>query len=85
PKSGALVIGVDTTTGAPAEISLREKSGVILAGKPGSGKTFALKAIRHALHPYADITVFDGKRDNPEGFYAKALKIQSCMEERLSS
>ena len=85
PKSGALVIGVSTTTGAPAEITLREKSGVILAGKPGSGKTFALKAIRHALRPYAEAKVFDGKRDRPEDFYDKAREIQSRMEERLSS
>lgn len=85
PNSGDLVIGVDTTTGAPAEISIREKSGILLAGKPGSGKTFALKAIRHALHPYANIAVFDGKRTRPEDFYDKARKIQSRMEERLSS
>lgn len=85
PKSGALVIGVSTITGAPAEITLREKSGVILAGKPGSGKTFALKAIRHALRPYAEAKVFDGKRDRPEDFYDKARGIQSRMEERLSS
>ena len=85
PNSGGLVIGVDTVTGAPAEISIREKSGMLMAGKPGSGKTVALKAIRHALHPYADIVVFDGKRTRPEDFYSKARKIQSCMEERLSS
>lgn len=85
PKSGALVIGVNTTTGDPAEITLREKSGMILAGKPGSGKTFALKAIRHALHPYADIAVFDGKRTRPEDFYDKARKIQSGMEKRLNN
>lgn len=85
PSSGTLVLGVDATTGAPAEISLREKSGVILAGKPGSGKTFALKAIRHALRPYAEAKVFDGKRTRPEDFNDKARKIQSCMEERLSN
>lgn len=49
PNSGDLVIGVDTTTGAPAEISIREKSGILLAGKPGSGKTLALKAINELL------------------------------------
>lgn len=85
PKSGALVIGVNTTTGAPAEISIREKSGMLMAGKPGSGKTLALKAIKHALRPYADITVFDGKRDRPEDFYDKAREIQRCMEKRLNN
>lgn len=85
PNSGDLVIGVDTTTGAPAEISIREKSGMLMAGKPGSGKTLALKAIKHALHSYADITVFDGKRDRPESFCTKALEIQRCMEKRLNN
>lgn len=85
PSSGALVIGVDTTTGTPAEISIREKSGMLMAGKPGSGKTLALKAIKHALRPYADITVFDGKRDRPESFCTKTLEIQRCMEKRLNN
>lgn len=85
PSSGALVIGVDTTTADRAEISIREKSGVVLAGKPGSGKTFALKAIKYALSEKSFIRTFDGKRDDAETFERTVRKVQHHMEKRLSN
>lgn len=85
PLSGTLVIGVDTTTADRAEISIREKSGVVLAGKPGSGKTFALKAIKYALREKSFIRTFDGKRDDAESFKKTVRKAQHHMETRLSS
>lgn len=85
PSSGALVIGVDATTADRAEISIREKSGVVLAGKPGSGKTFALKAIKYALREKSSIKAFDGKRDDAESFKKTVRKVQHHMEKRLSS
>ena len=85
PLSGTLVIGVDATTADHAEISIREKSGVVLAGKPGSGKTFALKAIKYALSEKSFIRTFDGKRDDAETFERTVRKVQHHMEKRLSS
>jgi len=81
--TGEMLIGVDTVTGEPARIALKEKSGFILAGKPGSGKSVFLNQLITALMARSEVVFFDGKRDDPEGFLEKVEFLQDTMKERL--
>lgn len=81
--TGEMLIGVDTMTGEPARITLREKSGLILAGKPGSGKTVLLNQLVRALMNRSEVVVFDGKKDAPERILEKVEFLQNTMQERL--
>lgn len=81
--TGEMLIGVDMTTGEPARITLREKSGLILAGKPGSGKTVLLNQLVRALMTRSEVVVFDGKKDDPEKILGKVEFLQDTMQERL--
>lgn len=81
--TGEMLIGVDTETGEPARISLKEKSGLILAGKPGSGKTVFLNQLVRALMARSEVVFFDGKRDSPEKILRKVELLRETMKKRL--
>ena len=81
--TGEILIGVDTETGEPARIALKEKAGFILAGKPGSGKTVFLNQLVRALMNRSEVVVFDGKKDDPEKILGKVEFLQDTMQERL--
>lgn len=81
--TGEMLIGVDTATGEPARITLREKPGLILAGKPGSGKTVLLNQLVRALMNRSEVVVFDGKKDDPEKILGKVELLQETMKKRL--
>lgn len=82
-STGEMLIGVDMTTGEPARITLREKSGLILAGKPGSGKTVFLNQLIVALMNRSEVVFFDGKRDDPEKILGKVEFLRETMKKRL--
>ena len=77
--TGEMLIGVDTETGEPARIALKEKSGFILAGKPGSGKTVLLNQLVRALMTRSEVVAFDGKKDDPE----RVEFLRETMKKRL--
>lgn len=81
--TGEMLIGVDTVTGAPARIALKEKSGLVLAGKPGSGKSVFLNQLIMALMTRSEIVSFDGKRDDPEKILGKVEFLRETMKKRL--
>ncbi|MEK0146575.1 FtsK/SpoIIIE domain-containing protein [Corynebacterium yonathiae] len=81
--TGEMLIGVDTESGEPARITLREKSGFILAGKPGSGKTVFLNQLIMALMTRSEVVAFDGKKDDPEKILGKVEFLQDTMKKRL--
>jgi len=83
PKTGEILIGVDTVTGAPARIALKEKSGLVLAGKPGSGKSVLINHLVRALMARSEVVFFDGKRDDPEKILGKVEFLQRTMKRRL--
>lgn len=83
PETGEILIGVDTVTGAPARIALKEKSGLVLAGKPGSGKSVLISHLVRALMARSEVVSFDGKRDDPEKILGKIEFLQETMKERL--
>lgn len=78
-----MLIGVDMTTGEPARISLKERSGLVLAGKPGSGKTVFLNQLIVALMNRSEVVFFDGKRDDPEKILGKVEFLRETMKKRL--
>lgn len=82
---GTVIIGVDKDTGAPAAVSLKEQSGVIVGAMPGSGKTVLLDGITAALRGDAQVVEFDGKLDDPTEFAATLVEVRSEMETRLHS
>lgn len=82
---GSVTIGVDKDTGAPAAVSLKEQSGVIVGAMPGSGKTVLLDGITSALRGDAQVVEFDGKLDDPTEFAATLVEVRSEMETRLHS
>ena len=81
--TGEILIGVDTQTGEQARIALKEKSGFILAGKPGSGKSVFLNQLIMALMTRSEVVTFDGKRDDPEKILEKVEFLQETMKKRL--
>lgn len=81
--TGEMLIGVDTQTGEPARIALKEKAGFILAGKPGSGKTVLLNQMVKALMVRSEVVVFDGKRDDPEKILGRVELLREIMKKRL--
>lgn len=81
--TGEMLIGVDTETGEPARISLKEKSGFILAGKPGSGKSVFLNQLIMALMTRSEVVAFDGKKDDPERVLERVEFLRETMKKRL--
>lgn len=81
--TGEMIIGVDTETGEQARITLREKSGFILAGKPGSGKTVFLNQLIVALMNRSEVVFVDGKRDDPAKILGKVEFLRETMKKRL--
>lgn len=81
--TGEMIIGVDTETGEQARITLREKSGLILAGKPGSGKSVFLNQLIMALMSRSEVVAFDGKKDAPEKILEKVEFLRETMKNRL--
>lgn len=81
--TGEMLIGVDTETGEPARIALKEKSGFILAGKPGSGKSVFLNQLIMALMTRSEVVTFDGKKDSPERILENVEFLQETMKKRL--
>lgn len=81
--TGEMIIGVDTETGEQARIALKEKSGFILAGKPGSGKSVFLNQLIMALMARSEVVAFDGKKDDPEKILGKVEFLRETMKKRL--
>lgn len=79
PGTGDVIIGVDTETGDIEGFSIKEISGVVLAARPGAGKTALLSLIEQALKPHAEVKMVSGKSsadlENAE------LEIASTQEE----
>lgn len=79
PSTGDVIIGVDTETGDIEGFSIKEVSGVVLAARPGAGKTALLSLIEQALKPHAEVKMVSGKSsadlENAE------LEIASTQEE----
>lgn len=79
PGTGDILVGINTATGGLEGFSIKEISGVVLAARPGAGKTALLSLIAQALKSHADVKVVSGKSsadlENAE------LEITSTQEE----
>lgn len=69
---GVLRVGL-LEDGSPAELTLRNQSGVVVGGVPGSGKTAGMTVIALAmLRAGANLHIIDGKGGDDWGWCAPA-------------
>ena len=82
---GVLTVGVDTETGKPGIIKIRENSGVVLGALPGAGKSVLLDAMAQALKGKARLARFDGKIQTGADMVPELERIQQVMQKRLKT
>lgn len=79
PGTGDILVGINTVTGDLEGFSIKEISGVVLAARPGAGKTAFLELVSQALSSYADVKIISGKSRND--LKRAELEITSAQEE----
>lgn len=82
---GVLTVGVDTETGEPGTIKIKECSGMVVGALPGAGKTVLLDAMVEALEGQAHVTSFDGKLQGPSEMTPELERLREIMQTRLTS
>jgi len=82
---GVLTLGVDTETGEPGTIKIKETSGFVVGALPGRGKTILLEQMEKALKGKARVTMFDGKVQTGEDMRPELERIQQVMQKRLKA
>lgn len=86
PGTGDVIIGVDTETGDLEGFSIKEISGVVLAARPGAGKTALLSLIEQALKPHAEVKMVSGKSSaDLENAELEITSAQEEMEKRFDA
>ena len=86
-QKGIVTCGYNVDTGKPDGFSLRESSLMLVAAKPGGGKTVFVDGVVGCLQDSGSVEVlelFDGKRQDPEDIVPGLLRVQEIMEKRLS-
>lgn len=86
-QKGIVTCGYNVDTGKPDGFSLRESSLMLVAAKPGAGKTDFINGLIHCLQKSGAVQVletFDGKKQSPEEIVPGLLRVQEIMEKRLS-
>jgi len=84
---GVVTCGYNVATGKPDGFTLRESSLMLVAAKPGGGKTEFINGLIRCLQESGSVQVleaFDGKRQSPEGIVPGLRRVQEIMEKRLS-
>lgn len=82
---GVLTLGVDTETGKPGTIKIKECSGMVVGALPGGGKTVLLEGIEKALKGKSRVTMFDGKVQTAAEMTPELERIQQVMQKRLKA
>ena len=82
---GVLTLGVDTETGKPGTIGIKESSGMICGAMPGGGKTVLLEGMEKALKGKARVTMFDGKVQTAAEMMPELERLQQVMQKRLKA
>lgn len=86
PETGDVIIGVDVENGDIEGFSIKEISGVVLAARPGAGKTALLSLIAQALKPHAEVKMVSGKSSNDLDKAEKEItSAQEEMEKRFDA
>lgn len=86
-QKGVVTCGYNIETGIPDGFTLRESSLMLVAAKPGAGKTVLVNGLIRCLQKSGSVQVlekFDGKRQSPEEIVPGLLRVQEIMEKRLS-
>lgn len=82
---GVLTLGVDTETGKPGTIKIKETSGMVVGALPGRGKTILLEQMEKALKGKASVRMFDGKVETAAEMTPELERIQQVMQKRLKA
>lgn len=86
PGTGDVIIGVNVENGDIEGFSIKEVSGVVLAARPGAGKTALLSLIAQALKPHAEVKMVSGKSSNDLDKAEKEItSAQEEMEKRFDA
>lgn len=80
---GVLTLGVDTETGKPGTVKVKECSGMVVGALPGAGKTVLLEGMAQALKGKARVTMFDGKVQTAAEMMPELERIKQVMQKRL--
>lgn len=86
-QKGVVTCGYNVETGKPDGFTLRESSLMLVAAKPGAGKTVFVNGLIRCLQKSGSVQVlekFDGKKQSPEEIVPGLLRVQEIMEKRLS-
>ena len=86
-QKGIVTCGYNVDTGKPDGFTLRESSLMLVAAKPGGGKTVLVDGVVSCLQNSGSVEVlelFDGKRQDPEDIVPGLRRVQEIMEKRLS-
>lgn len=86
-QKGIVNCGYNVETGELDGFNLRESSLMLVAAKPGGGKTVFVDGVVRCLQSSDSVEVleqFDGKRQDPEDIVPGLLRVQEIMEKRLS-
>lgn len=86
-QKGIVTCGYNVETGDLDGFNLRESSLMLVAAKPGAGKTVFVDGVVRCLQSSDSVEVleqFDGKRQDPEDIVPGLLRVQEIMEKRLS-
>ena len=82
-QKGIVTCGYNVATGKPDGFTLRESSLMLVAAKPGGGKTVFVDGVVRCLQSSDSVEVleeFDGKRQSPEEIVPGLRRVQEIME-----
>lgn len=82
---GVLTLGVDTETGKPGTVKVKECSGMVVGALPGAGKSVLLEGMAQALKGKARVTMFDGKVQTAAEMTPELERAQQVMQKRLKA
>lgn len=86
PGTGDVIIGVNVENGDIEGFSIKEVSGVVLAARPGAGKTALLELVSQALSSHADVKIISGKsRNDLKRAEHEITSAQEEMENRFDA
>lgn len=83
PKTDLLTLGRNTQTKEKAHLQLEATSSILVAGKPGTGKTTLLKGIMDAVRPNTHVLYFNGSAGDTAEIAKSLQQLEELKQQRL--